>query len=442
MKINQTICALATPPLLSALAIIRVSGKEAFSIVSKSSNKSLTGITERKIINAQIKDSTQIIDDVVLLVYKGPKSFTGEDVVEIISHGSSLITREILDLLIKNGCRMAQHGEYSMRGYLNNKFDLIQAEAINDMIHSTTKEAKNLSILSMEGETSALILPYKDLIAALLASIEVSIDFPEYEDIEEKSHDDIKKEISLILKGIKELIKNGAEGQIIKEGVRIALIGKPNSGKSSLLNAILNEDKAIVTDIAGTTRDIVEGEIVYKGIPFQFFDTAGIRKSNDKIERIGIQKTMEIINNVDFVVCLLEPNETVIDASEIKGISESKLIVVNNKSDLISKKKEEHIYISAIKKEISPLLEALLNKLNINETSFTRPSFNNERQLTKLKRVYALLEETLSMNEEKLSLDLISVPLQSAYQEIIELLGGQYNQDLSEEIFSRFCVGK
>lgn len=442
MKLNQTICALATPPLISALAIIRVSGSDALEIGEKIFSKPLLHLQNKEIVYGKIVDDGNVVDEVILLVYRAPKSFTGEDVIEIISHGSPLICAEILDLLIKHGARLAEKGEFSMRGYLNHKFDLVQAEAINDMIHSTTKEAKNLSLLSLEGKTTSLILPIKEQISNILAHIEVNIDFPEYEDIEEITHSEIKTIITSLLNQLDQLIKTGNEGKIIKNGIKVALVGKPNVGKSSLLNAILNEDKAIVTEIAGTTRDIVEGELVYKGIPMNFFDTAGIRESENTIEKIGIQKTKNILRDVDFVVYLQEPDVDHIEDEDILSFPPEKLIVVTNKKDLVKEQKANMIYISALNKDFTPLFDELFKRLNISQESFVRPSFNNERQLAKLKTVNTLLEEVKQINEAGVSLDLISVPLQSAYQSIIELLGGEFSNDLSEEIFSRFCVGK
>ena len=442
MQLNKTICALATPPLVSALGIIRVSGNDAFSIVNKIFDKDVANHKSREIVYGSIVFKKTIIDEVIALFYPLPRSFTGENVVEIIFHGSPLIGSQIIEALVYYGATIAEPGEFSLRGYLNHKFDLIQAEAINDMITSSTNEAKNLSVLSLKGETTKLILPYKDAVASLLANIEVNIDFPEYEDIEEKSHADIDHEIKVILKGVGLLIANGREGKIIKNGIRIALVGKPNSGKSSLLNAIIKEEKAIVTNIPGTTRDVVEGEIVYKGIPMRFFDTAGIRKADNAIEQIGISKTKELLTSADLVVYVKDNDNDNIDDRDILLIDKKKLIVITNKADTIDVKKPGITYVSALKKQISPLLEVLSEKLGIRKESFVSPSFNNERQLNKLVTIERLLLEVLEANENNLPLDLISVPLQSAYREILELLGEEFQNDLTEEIFSRFCVGK
>ena len=441
----DTIVALATPPMKSALAIIRVSGDDAFDIVSKCCSKDLRSITKRTLLVASIVDGNKTLDEVVLAIYKGPKSFTGEDLVEIICHGSVLIANEIIELLISKGARLAINGEYSSRAYLNQKIDLIQAEAINDVINATTKEAKALSILSLKGETSSLIEPIKTRLADILALIEVNIDYPEYEDIEVANKEKILEVINELLPQIDKLTKEGEQGLIIKEGIKVAIVGKPNVGKSSLLNALLGESKAIVTDIAGTTRDIVEGEINLNGIVLHLLDTAGIRESSDKVEEIGINKSKESIEEADLVIVVLDASSELDDIDhEILAISEDKKrIVVYNKSDLADiKKDDDKIYISAEKGEIEPLKKAIYEELGINSESFNTPSLNNTRQLGLLKNVKeSLLKAKLDV-EADLSIDLVSVSLYDAYTAVLEILGETNQMDIAKEIFARFCVGK
>ena len=302
----ETIVALATAPIKSALAIVRLSGDDVFEVVDKCFSKDLSNIKERTILYGSIINGGEKIDDVVLLAYKGPKSFTGEDSIEIICHGSPLISKQIMEACIKNGARMATNGEFSSRAYMHNKIDLVQAEAINDVVNSTTKEAKKLNLLSLDGKTSDLIKPIKTRIADILSLIEVNIDYPEYEDIEVANKDKIVEVIDELIPQIDVLLSDGEKAKIINEGVKIALVGKPNVGKSSLLNAFLGEDRAIVTDIAGTTRDVVEGNVNIDGLVLHLFDTAGIRDSKDTIESIGIERSKKTIKEADIVVVVLD----------------------------------------------------------------------------------------------------------------------------------------
>lgn len=440
----ETIVALATAPLKSALAIIRVSGDDAFAIVSKCFSKDIRDIKERTLLFGNIVDDDKVVDEVVLAIYKGPKSFTGEDLVEIMCHGSMLITNEIIELLLKFGARYATNGEYSSRAFLNNRIDLIQAEAINDVINATTKEAKELSILSLKGKTSDLILPIKEKIADVLSLIEVNIDFPEYEDIEVANKEQIIALVDELVPIIDTLVTNGQKGLIIKEGIKVALVGKPNVGKSSLLNALLGESKAIVTDIAGTTRDIVEGEINLNGVVLHLLDTAGIRESNDMIESIGVNKTIEAIKKADLVIVLLDASNKLDKEDEeiLSLVKNVPHIVVYNKADKIAKKEKDKLYISALNNDLTPLKEEVYQVLGIKEESFKTPSLNNVRQLGLLEKIKESLLKAKEDAVSDLPVDLISVSLMDAYNAVLEILGEYRQQDISKEIFSRFCVGK
>ncbi len=440
----ETIVALATAPLKSALAIIRVSGDDAFKIVSKCFSKDITNIQERTLLFGNIVNEDKVIDEVVLAIYKGPKSFTGEDLVEIICHGSVLIANEIIELLIKFGARAATNGEYSSRAFLNNKIDLIQAEAINDVINSTTKEAKELSILSLKGKTSELILPIKARIADVLSLIEVNIDYPEYEDIEVANKEHVISLVNELVPQIDTLVSNGQKGLIIKEGIKVALVGKPNVGKSSLLNALLGESKAIVTDVAGTTRDVVEGEINLNGVVLHLLDTAGIRDTGDKIENIGVTKSIETIKKADLAIVLLDASNKLDKEDEeiIALCKDIPHIVVYNKSDKLDNKDDDKLYISALNNDISKLKDAIYHELGLKDETFKTPSLNNVRQLGLLQNAKESLLKAKLDAEADLPVDLLSVSLMDAYNAVLEILG-EYNQrDISKEIFARFCVGK
>ena len=438
----ETIVALATAPIKSALSIVRLSGDDVFDVVSKCFTKDLRGIKERTILYGSIVNDDEKIDEVVLLAYKGPKSFTGEDSVEIICHGSPLVSKQIIEACIKNGARMATNGEFSSRAYMHNKIDLIQAEAINDVVNATTKEAKKLNLLSLDGKTSDLIRPIKTRIADIISLIEVNIDYPEYEDIEVANKDKIVSVVDELIPQIDSLLADGEKAKIINEGIKVALVGKPNVGKSSLLNAILGEDRAIVTDIAGTTRDVVEGHANIDGVVLHLFDTAGIRDSNDKIESIGIERSKKTIKEADIVVVVLDSSRDLDDEDKqiLEYTKEYNPIVVYNKDD--ESKQDNKLSISALNSQIEPLIKAIKERIGIDEKAFSKPALNNARQLGLLSKAKESLLAAKNDALNDLTVDLISTSLFDAYTAILEILGEANQLDLSKEIFSRFCVGK
>lgn len=440
----ETIVALATAPIKSALAIIRVSGDDAFKIVSSCFSKDITDIKERTLLFGNIVNQDKVVDEVVLAIYKGPKSFTGEDLVEIMCHGSMVIANEIIELLLSKGARYATNGEYSSRAFLNGRIDLIQAEAINDVINASSKEAKELSILSLKGKTSELIYPIKKRIADVLSLIEVNIDYPEYEDIEVANKSHVISLVDELVPQINSLVESGEKGLIIKEGIKVALVGKPNVGKSSLLNALLGESKAIVTDIAGTTRDVVEGEINLNGVILHLLDTAGIREAKDTVESIGVNKSKEAIANADLVIVLLDASKELDkqDKDILELVKDIPHVIVYNKADKAISKDDDKLYISALNNDINPLKEEIYKVLGIKEESFRTPSLNNVRQLGLLRLAKESLEKAKEDASSDLSIDLVSVSLMDAYNAILEILGEYKQTDISKEIFSRFCVGK
>ena len=440
----ETIVALATPPLKSALAVIRLSGDDCFEVVSKCFTHDLTKIDKRTLLVGSIVDENGKIDDVVCAVYKGPKSFTGEDSVEIICHGSMLIANQIIETLLKNGARLATNGEYSSRAFLHQKIDLIQAESINDVINATTKEAKQLSLLSLDGEVSKLISPIKTKLADVLSLIEVNIDFPEYEDIEVANKETIIEAVDYINGEIDKLIKDGEKAKIIKDGIKVAIVGKPNVGKSSLLNALTGEEKAIVTDIAGTTRDIVEGEINLKGVVLHLLDTAGIRDASDTVESIGVERAKKSIEEAELIIVVLDASRELEDEDrEILSLTENRnRIVVYNKCDKAIIDTKDALSISALNNDITPLVNEIYRVIGLDEQAFKQPALNNVRQIGLLKHAKEALLRAKQDAEDNLTVDLLSVSLMDAYQAILEILGEANQIDLSKEIFSRFCVGK
>jgi tRNA modification GTPase len=443
-QLSDTIVALATPPTKSALAIVRLSGPQAFSMFSSIFSKDLTLEKERGVHLGTIRDGDDIIDQAVVIQYMEPKSFTGEDLLEIIIHGSSLIAYQLIETLIAKGARNANPGEFSSRAFIHQKVDLIQAEAIHDVIQATTIEAKRLSLLSLTGQTSEKINPIRQRIADILSLIEVNIDYPEYQDIEQASKEKVITDCVEIVGLLNTFIGEGEKGRLIKEGIKIAIIGKPNVGKSSLLNALINEEKAIVTDIAGTTRDVVEAELNLRGVVLKILDTAGIRQTDNIIETIGIRKTMTTVEQADVVIYVQDAtNPSEFEDESLNALLQTKVVIhVYNKKDLLTQHDNQKLYISAKSKDILPLFDAMMKVLGIQEVNYYTPSFNNARQLGSLKQIREHLLKAIEDAKANLTTDLISSSLQLAYQEVIQLLGLEGKVDLGGEIFSRFCVGK
>ena len=439
----ETIVALATAPLKSALSIVRLSGDDCFFVVNKIFSKDLTKYTKNSIIHGKIIDGTETVDDVVLLLYIAPHSFTGENSVEIISHGSPIIFNKIIDLCIKSGARLATGGEFSSRAYFHGKMNLMEAESINDLINAESEESKKISMMALEGKTSLLIEPIKTKLGDLLSNIEVNIDYPEYLDIEEANNEKIVEFCRDILKYIDELIKNGNKGNIIKDGIKIAIVGKPNVGKSSILNALLNEEKAIVTNIKGTTRDIVEGKINLNGVIINLFDTAGIRESSDVVEEIGIKKSIEKLNDSDIVLCVFDSTNFDNEDKEIlELVKNKKHIIVYNKSDLIKEKVADNLYISALNKDIEPLKNKILEILDLKKENYENPSIANVRELGLLRNIKEILKNVLRDTENNVPIDIINSEIKEAYLKTLSITGEDFDFDISKEIFSRFCVGK
>ena len=438
----EPIIALATPPLKSALALIRVSGDGCFEIASELAGKPVGLSGQRELLHAKLSYDGKQLDDVMLLVYPKSKSMTGEEVVEVSCHGSMLIANQIIDAFIALGVRYAKRGEFTMRSYLNGKMGLVEAESVNDLISAPTELAKDLALKSLNGEASQRFAPIKDRISALLATIETSIDFPEYKDTADLAVSSVLCESRKIKEDLSSLIKDGEDGRYVKEGVKVAILGEPNVGKSSLLNALLGEQKAIVTPIPGTTRDVVEGELSIHGIPIKLHDTAVLRESDDEVEKIGIRKSVEAVEECDLAILLIDQDTTEEQIESLKRLSSGKkTLLVYNKTD-ISKAPENCVGISAKEGDVNALKEAIFSCLSLSPASLSAASLSSKRQLSLLKRIDADLSSAIEGAESEQTLDLISIPLMDAYNACRELLGLGPTLDLQDEIFSRFCVGK
>lgn len=436
---QDTIIALATPPFKSALAIVRASGEDALILLSEVFSTPIDLSKDKNVYYGYIKDEGKIIDQVVVIVYTSPHGYTGENAFEIISHGSTLITNNIISLFIKHGARLALPGEFSERAYLNNKMDLMQVEAVNDLISARTEEARNLAILGLKGDDSKLVKPLREKIADLLALIEVNIDYPEYEDIEIANTKKIVDSAKKIKVMIKNLIQDGLKAKVIKDGVKVMLVGHTNVGKSSLLNALLGEEKAIVTNIEGTTRDIVDGEVNHKGITFHFYDTAGLHDDASFIENIGIKKARVLMKEMDYIIYVSDSNN--FEPLRFK-VNNNKVIKVVNKSEKIKIKIKDYVYVSAKRKEVAPIFDILLKKLNLKEENFHSPSINNSRAIGLLSQIDKDMDKVIKDTTLGLPIDIVSVSLQDAYAHCLAILGEDHDQGFEEEIFSRFCVGK
>jgi tRNA modification GTPase len=462
MTQNDTIVALATPSGAGAIAVIRLSGKDAITIASgifsTVSGKKISEQPTHTIHLGHIKDGGRLLDEVLVSIFKNPKSYTGEDVVEISCHGSAFIQQEIIQLCLRKGCRMAQAGEFTLRAFLNAKMDLSQAEAVADLISSDSEASHQLAIQQMRGGFSNEIKQLREELLNFASLIELELDFAE-EDVEFANRDDFQQLITKITQVLKRLIDSFATGNVLKNGIPIAIVGEPNVGKSTLLNALLNEERAIVSDIAGTTRDTIEDEIVIGGIGFRFIDTAGIRETQDTIEGLGIKKTFEKIEQAQVVVYLFDAREFKISGTkfqvEIEKIRnkypQKPLVVVANKVDQLDENE-----ISNLQAEISNLLllsaksgtgvEDLKSKLL--EFVNTGALRNNETIVTNTRHYDSLLKALEEIHKVQaginanLSGDLLAIDIRQALYHFGEITGEISNDELLGNIFANFCIGK
>ena len=331
---NDTICAIATSQGIGAISIIRVSGDNAINIVNNIfKGKDLTKVETHTINYGHIIDGDTIIDEVLVSVMKAPRTFTVEDVVEINTHGGIAPTNKVLELLLEKGCRLAEPGEFTKRAFLNGRIDLLEAEAVMDMIDAKTENQRKMAINQIGGKTSSLINELRDDMVQIISNINVNIDYPEYDDVDVITNELLLPKISKLKNKINNILKESENGKIIKDGIKTSIIGKPNVGKSSLLNALLEEEKAIVTDIAGTTRDIVEGQIIVNGILLNIIDTAGIRETEDLIENIGVEKSLKIMKEADLILFMLNNNEELTEdiIKLLEEIKDKKYLILINK---------------------------------------------------------------------------------------------------------------
>lgn len=440
---ENTIAAISTSLQDGAISIIRLSGDKAIEITQK--------IFDRNILNAKshtihygfiIDFDKNPVDEVLISIFRAPKTYTREDIVEINCHGGTFITRKILSMVLSAGADLAKPGEFTQRAFYHGRIDLSQAEAVQDMIDASNNTAATMAIHGIKGSVKKLLQPLIDDLMDIIAQIEVNIDYPEYEDVEQLTTNDLLPKTSDWLEKIDHILSRVQTGQMLKKGIDTIIVGKPNVGKSSLLNALLEEDKAIVTDIAGTTRDLVEGQIHIGSVQLNLIDTAGIRESSDKIEQIGIEKSQEKLKDAKLVLLVFDGSKELDDEDkQLLELTKDKMrLIIYNKLDQAEANKNG-IWISAANKEIQPLIDALEN-LYQNDLLKEDPLLSNERQiglLNQAKEDMLRAKEAMDMMVEP---DLIEIDIQAAHDHLKEILGEVHREDLLDTLFSKFCLGK
>ena len=447
---EDTIVAISTSVGEGAISIIRLSGHDALNIASKVFTKDLTKVDSHTIHYGFITSNNEKIDEVLVSVMKAPKTFTREDIVEINCHGGIATTNKVLEVLLENGARLAEPGEFTKRAFLNGRIDLLEAEATMDLISSKAESARKISINTLTGETSNLIKNLRSELVKIISNIEVNIDYPEYEDIEVLTNESILPDIKKFKEKLEEIIKKSEDSKVIKEGIRVGIIGRPNVGKSSLLNSLLEEEKAIVTDVPGTTRDIVEGSLIVSGIPLNIIDTAGIRKTEDTVEKIGVEKSLKIIDTSDLLIYILNNNEEITEEEKeiLEKTKNKKRIIVVNKIDLKTKlnKKLLDRYIDISVKEnigIDKIKDEIKRLFNIGEISTNDMTYlSNARSIALLKKSLNNINDAINEINNNNPIDIVELSLKESWNNLGEVIGETYTDELLDELFSRFCLGK
>ena len=450
---QDTIVAISTKLGVGAISIIRVSGDDSISLVNKVfRGKDLTKVESHTINYGFINNGKEDLDEVLVTVMKAPKTFTREDVVEINCHGGIATTLSILELLIEQGARQAEKGEFTKRAFLNGRIDLTQAESVMDLIDSKTESSRKLALSSLEGSLKKYINSFRDKLKHVLANIEVNIDYPEYYDIEEVTKKELKEVITDLEKDLQNLVKKSEERQIIKNGIKTIIIGRPNVGKSSILNRFLKEDKAIVTDIEGTTRDIVEGSITFDGIELSLIDTAGIRDTDNLAEKIGVEKSLSLIDNANLIIVVLNASEELTENDKfiLDKVKDKNPIIVLNKNDLpskIDKSKLDFKHIVSTNTNtldgIEPLKEEIKNMFKLSEIKEDDYTYlANERQLSLAKQALKSLQDAKVSLDKDAPVDIIEIDLKEVFEILGSITGESYSDELLDELFANFCVGK
>lgn len=448
---DDTIVAISTSLGVGAISIIRLSGEDSINIVNKIfKGKDLTTVPTHTIHYGYIVDNNETIDEVLVSIMRTPKTYTKENIVEINCHGGISTTNKVLELVLSNGARLAEPGEFTKRAFLNGRIDLVEADGIMNLISSKTETSRKMSINELSGKVSSLITGIRDDLIQIISNIEVNIDYPEYEDIEVLSNEKILPSINKIKDTLIKTIKESENGRIINEGINVGIIGRPNVGKSSLLNSLLEEQKAIVTDIEGTTRDIVEGQIKLNGVLLNIIDTAGIRETDNIVEQIGVEKSYEIIDKSDLIIFLLNNNEplTKEDLQLYNKIKNKTHIIVLNKTDLkqvidLTPIKEEVLKVSLLNNDASIILDKIKELFNLEKLETSDLTYlSNARNISLLKKSLNNISNAIDNINNNDPIDIVELELKDAWSTLGEIIGETYTDELLDELFSRFCLGK
>ena len=458
----DTIAAISTPSGEGAIAIVRLSGEDAIKIADKIfrgvKGKRLVEATTHTIHYGHLIDpaSGQVAEEVMVSVMKGPKTFTKEDVIEINCHGGIVSVKRVLQLVLKNGARLAEPGEFTKRAFLNGRIDLSQAEAVMDLIRAKTDRAMNVALGQMEGRLSKLVRKLRQEILETLAHVEVNIDYPEYDDVEEMTHKMLIEKANLVQEELKRLLQTSQQGKILREGLSTVIIGRPNVGKSSLLNSLVHENKAIVTDIPGTTRDVIEEYVNVRGVPLRLLDTAGIRETEDIVERIGVERSRKVLKEADLILLVLNSADplTIEDENLFKAVEGMDVIVIVNKTDLPQKiDMDRVIELSGRHKlvttslledrgidELEEAISSLFFSGTIEAGDLTYVS--NTRHIALLTQALQAIEEVIEGIEMGTPIDIVQIDLTRAWEFLGEIIGDSVNESLIDQLFSQFCLGK
>ncbi|NND94922.1 MAG: tRNA uridine-5-carboxymethylaminomethyl(34) synthesis GTPase MnmE [Flavobacteriales bacterium] len=452
--LRDTICAVSTPPGIGGIAVIRISGPASFSITDKVCSQDVISQSHMSMSFGKIFQEGEILDEVIISKFEGPRSFTGEDVIEISCHGSEYIQASVLKLLIEAGCRMASNGEFTKRAFLNGKLDLSQAEAVADLIASESEASHRVAMQQMKGGVSNEISQLRTKLMEFASLLELELDFSE-EDVEFADREDFTRLIKTILEKVDSLLDSFQLGNVIKKGIPVAIIGAPNSGKSTLLNALLNEERAIVSDIAGTTRDAIEDTVNIGGFVFRFIDTAGVRSTKDAIERKGISIALEKAKYAAIVIKLMDGRQEILDPEErlytnyfeqVDWRDDDRTITVLNKIDILGAEQNfpsEWIGISALNREgLDELKDRLLEKLNLEGLEQNNIILTSSRHIDALSKVKDSLQIVLDSMSMNIPSDLIAIDVKKALHYLGEVTGEVTTDDILGTIFSKFCIGK